>query len=943
MWIGKRSRLYPESVWYLLKARFFSSSTSQLDDRADRTEDNGQTVTLYPLLPPPPRVVDIRTRESDDSSSLRTNATATGNGDTSIWAGMAPGFILPPPVFSRRGQPVRGVKGRSMNVIMPKKKSEVVADRTRRLAREMIDGPQSDVEAEVEVEVEQEGMEIEVDLEAEVIDRNESEVGVEEGSNSMSDMQLTGPAEIGTGTEQTLPTRSSSLANLIDTSASSSTALSIPKPLLEAPAEILEFEKPPIAPQGDDLVVAGLLDENLTSFEPNPALDEIREDEEIPTPSPSVGVDKDLPSPPLLEDQEDQNHGSPPPSLGVASFDSPIPVQAHGPVDSPAVPDASMDGEQPLPASSASPIDSPAALVAPTDDPMQTPPQRIRQSHSITHVEDTPPILAPLDTLPRINPPPPLGSRDLNIIPAPPPAPATPATALRKQKSLKQLLSFGYSSPPPPVPPLPSLPLSTAQTQTQVSGQGEPSRKRMTLLSRQSKPNLRVDVKSKIKSDNGPISAPLPATEVEREKEERPRMVKRFSLSNMSSAFKKMAGHSSHSGGAASVPKVPDLPAMYRRKSDQDVEQADRDAEERPRRRSEDDLSFRAIGSPIVREDSPICPLDVSTLLSPCPSPSASPSVPRSTAVPMVLEPAALLSQPIKPRLARSSSFSSLSSIATTASHEQQTLQHISPRTQRDPSASLQGFITQVHSTEVTIERPTHGRQRSLEATIVLSMTPPAPLPRSRLMEREDSLGNLSRSSHGSQRSSQESQTLKTPVTVPVASMSLDEIRRHIPIAPPRTVETVGEMRSEGSFKSLPSLGSEMIVVNSPTSTLASTSTGSGVASTSTASASGSRSASRASTPKARSLVRMITSPRRKHSRNTRTSQSKDHGKGKGKGKATQPPLPTTNSIKFDSLKQGVQLESLHFDSLDIDFSNLDWDSGLGTSTSTGRGTLRRR
>ena len=152
-------------------------------------------------------------------------------------------------------------------------------------------------------------------------------------------------------------------------------------------------------------------------------------------------------------------------------------------------------------------------------------------------------------------------------------------------------------------------------------------------------------------------------------------------------------------------------------------------------------------------------------------------------------------------------------------------------------------------------------------------------------------------------------------------------------------------MRSEGSFKSLPSLGSEMIVVNSPTSTLASTSTGSGVASTSTASGSGSRTASRASTPKARSLVRMITSPRRKHSRNTSTSQSKDHGKGKGKGKAAQPPLPltTSSSIMFDSLKQGVQLESLHFDSLDIDFSNLDWDSNLGTSTSTGRGSVGRR
>jgi hypothetical protein len=897
-----------------------------------KIEDNGQTVTLYPLLPPPPRTIEIKTRESDDTSSLKTNGTQNGD----IWAGMAPGFILPPPVFSRKGQPVRGVKGRSMNVIMPKKKSEVVADRTRKLAREMVDGPRS--EPEVEIEVEQDRMDVE--LEVGVEDHHEIEVEVEEGSNLLSDIHST-EAPI-TTIEQTLPTRSSSLANLPDQSPSPS--LSTPKPLLEAPAEILEFTPKATTEEGEGDVVAELLDEDITMFKRNEALEEIREDEEVPTSTPGQSFDKALPSPPYQEEEGDHEMVSPTPP----SFDSPTPAPGPISVDSPASHvDITMESPAPAPIA----IDSPApALVLTTahDDPMETPPQITRSSHSVTQLDQTPPIQAPLNILTQghINPPPPLGSRDLNIASdLPAPGPATPATALRKQKSLKQLLSFGYSSPPPPVPALPPA----------LVQQGEPSQKRMTILSRQSKPNLRVDIKSsKAKIENGPISAPLPVTDVEREKEERPRMVKRFSLSNMSSAFKKMAGHS-NTHGTTPVPKVPDLPAMYRRKSDQDVEQvADVDMEERPRRRSEDDMSFRGVGSPIVRVESPICPLDITMLsasASPPTVPLALPLTPAPT-VPTVLEPAALLSQPIKTRVARSSSFSSLYSIATTASHEQQTLLHISPRTQRDPSASLQGFITQVqvHSTEVIIERPTHSRQRSLEATVVLSMTPPAPLPRSRLMEREDSLGNLSRSSHGSHRSSQESQTLKTPVTMPVASMSLDEIRRHIPIAPPRTttIETVSAMRSEGSgsFKSLPSLGSEMIVINSPTSTLGSTSTGSGTASAS-GSGSGSRTGSRASTPKARSLVRMITSPRRRHSRNTSISQSKDSGKGKGKGKAkredlsTPPPIPTSNSVKFDSLKQGIQLESLHFDSLDIDFSNLDWDAGLGTSTSAGTGKGR--
>jgi hypothetical protein len=167
-------------------------------------------------------------------------------------------------------------------------------------------------------------------------------------------------------------------------------------------------------------------------------------------------------------------------------------------------------------------------------------------------------------------------------------------------------------------------------------------------------------------------------------------------------------------------------------------------------------------------------------------------------------------------------------------------------------------------------------------------------------MEREDSLGSLT-----TNRSSGESQNerLKTPLVMPVASMSLDEIRRHIPIAPPRTVLEEG-IESSDSFQSLPSLGSGMVVVNSPTSTVTSTSTG--------------QSGTSKSTPKARSLVRMM----------------RRQSKGKGKKEEvtmtkTPPPVPSSSG-QFDSIKQSIKLESLHFEALNIDFSNLDWDSELG-------------
>jgi len=805
-----------------------------------------------------------------------------------------------------------------MNVVMPKRRAEVVAERSKRLAREAIEGPgspspigESNTPGEGEFEVESPTGEGGVLSEKEV----DPDSPVETGLLSEEEEERESPDSF-EGTIQTYDHQCDNhqishelhvdIENVVVHETEEEEVpvpISNSIPLLEAPAEIIEYERPPSPDSPLEVGVGGHEFEFDTQ-----SLDDIDENED--------------------EDEDECE-------LENVDHTTRIEVKTASPATlSPPLPFADrVDHLPPI-------IDTPDQLS--TTQSSSPSPLILAPMPTQSNPISSDPIKVP-------TPPTVLGARDLNIKIDTPAPTQTQTPGLKKQKSLKQLLSFGLSSPPP-VPPLPPH-LVNAQAEG-------PSKKRMTLLSRQSKPNLRVEVKSPKMNVNGPTSAPLPDLKGKgKEKEvDRPKMVKRFSLSNMSSAFKKMA-----SGGSSPVPKVPELPIMYRRKSNQDdvgegsgvgVKE-----EEKPRRRS-DDISFRGVGSPITNTrfsgldtppiGSPITNrftgLDTPPIGSPIvfefsppilptaagpstfdrgvitrnaamslsgPStsppdaiaPPISPPTAVGTAVAIASAPAGL---EIQPRLARSTSFSSVSSVATSAHgpdtepHEQQTLIAISPRTQRDPSASLQDYLTRVQSTEVTITQRTHVRQHSLEATIVLS-SPPPPLPRHRLMEREDSLGSLT-----SNRSSGESQNerLKTPLVMPVASMSLDEIRRHIPIAPPRTVMEEG-ISSSDSFQSLPSLGSGMVVVNSPTSTVTSTSTG--------------QSGTSKSTPKARSLVRMM----------------RRQSKGKGKRKeevtttTTTPPIPST-SVQFDSIKQSIKLESLHFEALDIDFSNLDWDSELG-------------
>lgn len=881
-----------------------------------------------------------------------------------------------------------------MAVVMPKKRSEVVADRTRRLAREAIDGPSPDQVMRMEVgrrESEQELLsrpvsmcESEFELEA---GGEEDQLGVAEGGDlAISAMEIEWP----TPPTMTVADDAVEAEDTIKPELDQDD----PVPTIENEGQYHHPEGPtitlvttddfdtesepgqdesPVKPESD--IVAGLLDE-----------DELPSEVEISAHTPSIilvsqraEVEGEVSESPILQPEGYMTRGA-------SSFDSPTisigpedsasqyhrsPDSSHLVVEADVLAEDQESGAREGHEIAEAQVEEPSAELPPLPDKEGL---AVEAASDGIELEDALPAPAPVPVMPTMIPSPPL--------------PLTPRYGLRKQKSLKQLLSFGLplsSTPPPPLPDRPLAHVTTATATDEVAASPtttEPlgPQKRLGILSRQSKPSLRVDVKaSKSLKRDGPKSAPTPTFSItspdpgaraDAGVDERPKMTKRFSLSNMSSAFKKMAGGSG--SGAGGVPKVPELPEMYRRQKASEDEESTTSTGEVMRRRSEEVVMMSNIPLEVeVEERRGIrraeCTLDAALEITTLAIDTTATS---SVSRPMV---------PI-PRLVRAQSFSSLSSTATTAAHEQQTLISVSPRTQRDPSASLslREYLSRGPSAEVVVtqltQRAIHARQQSLEATIVLTSTPPPPLPRSRLMDREDSLGSLSRSSQGSNSStdpssSNESHTLQTPMVIPVSSMSLDEIRRHIPICQPRTmifmesqvdlatvpialpVATVGGVAigSTESFHTLPSLGSEMIVVDSPTCTLASTSSGASGSRAASISTKGkaSSSSSKASTPKARSLVRMITSHGKRYHNTASTSKAsppppRPRSKGRSvpspphpapppsaenSSPASRPPTSATTAPKseYDTLSQVVQLKSLHFEELDLDFSKLDW------------------
>ncbi|WWC86905.1 uncharacterized protein L201_001784 [Kwoniella dendrophila CBS 6074] len=371
-----------------------------------------------------------------------------------------------------------------------------------------------------------------------------------------------------------------------------------------------------------------------------------------------------------------------------------------------------------------------------------------------------------------------------------PPLPDLPSRPpIRKQKSLKKFF-FSSSTPPDIVmasssaPPLPDLPLqernavseNVATKEDKEKREDKPSKGKKILQRARSKPSLKIDVKVAKPSSSISPSPATPAlstgrTDISVSQVETPSsapanqprgLSKRFSLSNMSQAFKKKSHSTPVSATASSgspIPMVPDLPEVYKKQKDikgkvlesavpisprksKTVDSADTTNEiltptGLPRRSD----SLKAIQSlTFTQEEEP-------TSQQPNLDETVSPSI--LTEEPQSLLPAFEVSSVSTSATASGSrsrdrsdspdlSVKSISTIdiddidASTdidgdLEDEQELihaqLMHVSPRTRRDPtqSISLQEFLSSPPGkTSNVVIVPTKGLRRSVEAVVVL-------------------------------------------------------------------------------------------------------------------------------------------------------------------------------------------------------------------------------
>lgn len=117
----------------------------------DEQPDEGEPMMLYPFPLSPPPSLDTQSPPQQRTPPLASStlspvprrplATANGPRPTSAfttnpaWNGMADGFVLPPPRFSRSGAGFNP-RGRA-SVIMPKRKTQVVEEKKRRMSAMM--------------------------------------------------------------------------------------------------------------------------------------------------------------------------------------------------------------------------------------------------------------------------------------------------------------------------------------------------------------------------------------------------------------------------------------------------------------------------------------------------------------------------------------------------------------------------------------------------------------------------------------------------------------------------------------------------------------------------------------------------------------------------------------------------------------------------------------
>ncbi|WWC59464.1 uncharacterized protein I303_102020 [Kwoniella dejecticola CBS 10117] len=601
-----------------------------------------------------------------------------------------------------------------------------------------------------------------------------------------------------------------------------------------------------------------------------------------------------------------------------------------------------------------------------------------------------------------------------------PPLPDLPRPQIRKQRSLKK---FFFSSSTPPdalsstssVPPVPPLPLrERISIDDDNSHKDEKPHKGKKILQRaESKPSLKIDTKTSKSSSSAEPSPLTPALSTGKtdmsavmntpsSASVQPRgLSKRFSLSNMSQAFKKKS-HSmpiSATSSGSPVPMVPALPEAYK-KGKKAINSKEHSCStgpmigKRAKTLNSDQNESVVTASALPRRSESLKAIQSLTFLSDEETNDTDPSTPSSSSI-MVEEPRSLLPafevpesssrRTESPTQGRpSTSDQSIISISTIDiddidgdledEHEviHAQLMHVSPRTRRDPSQalSLQEFLASPpgKTTNVVIVPP-QGLRRSVEAVVMLGnpmllnlQSPPTITSHQEndeaegeeeataVVQMEEKRQSRVLERRGSETESEEE--ISTPMEemvemfpdhqdaeaeeqdepTPKASASrISQTTTGLNVDADKALEGEGEQ----GLAEIESLPSDMVLVETPpqlpnipsasTATSADSSTGSN-----------GEPKKRFASPEA--LLKRLHSARKQNQHQStpynhhskRASKSNKDGQGNRDSliflqDIPLPPLPAgSDQLEFSSLSREMQLRSLKFESLGLDFQ--DWN-----------------
>ncbi|WRT64774.1 uncharacterized protein IL334_001708 [Kwoniella shivajii] len=590
-----------------------------------------------------------------------------------------------------------------------------------------------------------------------------------------------------------------------------------------------------------------------------------------------------------------------------------------------------------------------------------------------------------------------------------PPLPALPSRPpIRKQKSLKMFF-FSSSTPAeavittPPIPTLPSIaPPERQSLDENVShkdGKDKPSKGRNILQRARSKPSLKIDIKVP-KHNESAISPSTPAlatggsdistaststtsnVATPAPTPNQPRgLSKRFSLSNMSQAFKKKSNSTpvpatmDKSSSGSPVPMVPDLPDIYKKQKSKVMESA---LPISPRKSKTVDLE-KQIRPEIIpstglpkRSDSSEGIQSLASLAD-----TENPTRPEKEISPLFTEePQPLLPAfEVPPRPRSSSPISiSLSSISTVdiddlddsrrdddevEEDEQELihakLMHVSPRTRRDPSLSLQEFLSSAPGkTSNVVVVPSKGLRRSVEAVILgpLAMgfqSPPNGYPSGSGTKRESMVLDKVIERRGSETESEYEIATPLDESADLFPEENDDADQGESTPKPTSSRTAGES-SEHDKIEIDSLDSDTVLVEAPliTEMDLEIKEEENIHVKTTPTKPIQQNKNRFASPEA--LLKRL------HSSSRRNQQTPYHAKKISsdrthiKNEIPAPPINQQGSgvimtAEFSSLTREMQLRSLKFESLGLDFD--DWDERLLLSSAeiatSAQGLIRER